>query len=238
MYVPSNQFFVIVGDIQSNAVIEQLGLCYQDALFQPIEPLYLPEEPKQSSSRFKVEESSIELGHAHTSWHIPELLHADIPALEALSIVLGGGRSSRLYQQLREKQGLVHAIDAWTYNPGLPGLFGVSAVFDGNRYEDVIQGIDQQLKSVIEKGIQDEELHAPWELADISQTEWKTLGKNPIIFSRPDVLSGFPWGVGSRRLLHGPPAPRQSLRWGCWQSDRSAKRRSVEPVVQGRWPLR
>ena len=159
MYVPSNQFFVIVGDIQSDAVIEQLGLCYQDALFQPIEPLYLPEEPKQSSSRFKVEESSIELGHAHTSWHIPELLHADIPALEALSIVLGGGRSSRLYQQLREKQGLVHAIDAWTYNPGLPGLFGVSAVFDGNRYEDVIQGIDQQLKSVIEKGIQDEELH-------------------------------------------------------------------------------
>jgi len=33
MYVPSNQFFVIVGDIQSDAVIEQLGLCYQDALF-------------------------------------------------------------------------------------------------------------------------------------------------------------------------------------------------------------
>jgi len=32
-------------------------------------------------------------------------------------------RSSRLFQQVRERQGLVHHVDAWTYSPGNPGLF-------------------------------------------------------------------------------------------------------------------
>ena len=59
---------------------------------------------------------------SHISWHIPELRHPDVPVLDVLAVVLGSGRSSRLYQEVREKQGLVNSIDAWTYSPGQPGL--------------------------------------------------------------------------------------------------------------------
>jgi predicted Zn-dependent peptidase len=44
-------------------------------------------------------------------------------------VLLGNGRSSRPYQQVREIKGVVHHVDAWTYNPGSTGLFGISAVW-------------------------------------------------------------------------------------------------------------
>ncbi len=97
-------------------------------------------------------------GHTHLSWHIPDIRHEDLPALETLSIILGGGRSSRLYRSLREEQGVVHAVDAWTYNPGNPGLFGISAVFDGGQYEKAIQSIEAELQGVREKGVTSSEV--------------------------------------------------------------------------------
>jgi len=74
------------------------------------------------------------MGHFHFSWHIPELRHPDVPVLDVLATLLGGGRSSRLYQQVREEQGLVNSVDAWTYSPGNPGLFGMSAVVEPDKY--------------------------------------------------------------------------------------------------------
>ena len=35
---------------------------------------------------------------------------------------------------MREKQGVVHHVDAWTYNPGNPGLFGMSAMADADKF--------------------------------------------------------------------------------------------------------
>jgi len=60
---------------------------------------------------------------------------SDVPVLDVLAVLLGNGRSSRLFQEVREKQGVVHHVDSWTYNPGRPGLFGMSAVVDGDKFE-------------------------------------------------------------------------------------------------------
>ncbi|MDX1952530.1 MAG: insulinase family protein, partial [Verrucomicrobiota bacterium] len=58
------------------------------------------------------------------------------------------GHSSRLYQEIREKRALAHSIDAWTYNPGNPGLFGISAVVDGDKFEATRSAILSQLDRV------------------------------------------------------------------------------------------
>ena len=94
----------------------------------------MPEEPKQTASREVIEEAPIELGHFHFAWHIPEIRHPDVPVLDVLAVLLGSGRSSRLFQQVRERQGLVHHVDAWTYSPGNPGLFGMSAIVDPDKF--------------------------------------------------------------------------------------------------------
>ncbi len=133
-YAPNNIFFVVAGDIQPEAVIGQIREAYSGNKARPLPSLVLPEEPRQTASREIIEEAPVELGYFHIAWHIPELRHADIPALDVLAVVLGNGRSSRLYREVREKQALVHSADAWTYSPGAPGLFGMSATVDADKF--------------------------------------------------------------------------------------------------------
>ncbi|NBV20383.1 MAG: insulinase family protein [Proteobacteria bacterium] len=133
-YAPNNVFFVVVGDFVAAEVLAQIKNAWAKTPSRAIPPMVLPEEPTQAAARETIEEAPIELGHFHFSWHIPDVRHADIPALDVLATLLGSGRSSRLFQSVREKQALAHSADAWTYNPGLPGLFGMSGVVDADKF--------------------------------------------------------------------------------------------------------
>ncbi len=134
-YVPNNVFLVVVGDLRPADVLDQVRQAYDGNRAQPLAPLVLPGEPAQTAPREAIEEAPIELAHAHLSWHIPDLRHPDVPVLDVLAVLLGGGRSSRLFQQVREKLGLVHHVDAWTYSTAQPGLLGLSAVMDARQFE-------------------------------------------------------------------------------------------------------
>src|SRR5208282_5883032 len=133
-YAPNNVFYVVAGDVKNEDVIAQIRESYAKTKSRAIPPMVLPGEPKQTASREIVEEAPIELGHFHFAWHIPELRHPDVPGLDVLAVLLGSGRSSRLFQQVRERQGLVHHVDAWTYSPGDSGLFGMSAIADADKF--------------------------------------------------------------------------------------------------------
>jgi zinc protease len=133
-YAPNNVFYVVAGDVERDEVIEQIKKAYAQSKSRALPPNFLPAEPKQTAPREIIEEAPIELGHLHFAWHIPELRHPDVPILDVLAVLLGSGRSSRLYQQVRERQGLVHHADAWTYNPGSTGLFGMSAMVDADKF--------------------------------------------------------------------------------------------------------
>jgi zinc protease len=133
-YAPNNVFYVVTGDIRRDDVVAQIREAYSKSKTQPLPPVVLPEEPPQIAPREVIEEAPIELGHFHLAWHIPELRHPDVPALDVLAALLGQGRSSRLYQSVRERQGLTHSVEAWTYSPGNPGLFGLSALVDPDKF--------------------------------------------------------------------------------------------------------
>ncbi len=129
-YSPNNIFLVVVGDIKADVVEGQVRRAFAGVRARPLPPQVLPEEPAQAGQREIIEEAPIEVGHFHVAWHIPDLRHADTPALDVLATLLGSGHSSRLYQEVREKLGVVHSADAWTYSPGNPGLLGMSAIVD------------------------------------------------------------------------------------------------------------
>jgi zinc protease len=133
-YAPNNVFYVVTGDVNEAEVVAQIKQAYANAKAKAMPPVVLPPEPRQTAPREIIEEAPIELGHFHLAWHIPELRHPDIPVLDVLAVLLGNGRSSRLYQQVRERSGLVHSADAWTYSPGAPGLFGISALVDAENF--------------------------------------------------------------------------------------------------------
>ena len=69
-----------------------------------------------------LEQVNVVLGFAGVSYHDP-----DYYAAAVLSQLLGGGMSSRLFQEVREKRGLVYSIHTFSSSYSDCGLFGVYA---------------------------------------------------------------------------------------------------------------
>jgi zinc protease len=157
-YAPNNVFFVVAGDITSDEVVTQIREAYARTKAKAVPPVVLPQEPPQTAPREIVEEAPIELGYVYFAWHIPDIRHADVPALDVLAALLGNGRSSRLYQEVREKKGVVHSADAWTYNPGEPGLFGMSATVDGGKFKDACAAMLTEVNRIQSEPVALEEL--------------------------------------------------------------------------------
>ena len=157
-YAPNNVFFVVAGDVQPEAVLEQIRAAYAEAKARAMPPVVLPEEPRQTAPREVIEEAPIELAYFHLAWHIPELRHPDVPVLDVLAALLGNGRSCRLYQEVREKQGLVTSVDAWTYSPGNPGLFGLSGTSEADKFEPAREALLAQIERLKQEAVPAEEL--------------------------------------------------------------------------------
>ena len=86
-------------------------------------------EPVQRGERrFDIHRAG-ELGNLALSWHIPEGLHEDLPALSVLTQILGDGVTSRLYQKLVERNRClgVHAFAMELCDPGLFQVFATLA---------------------------------------------------------------------------------------------------------------
>ena len=132
-YAPNNCFFVVAGAIDPDEVVQRISDGYANQPARPLPPVHLIREPRQVAAREVIDEGPFEHAHFHFAWHIPDVRHEDIPALEVLSTLLGGGRSSRLYREVRDKSALVHSVDAWTYAGEQTGLFGMSAIADADK---------------------------------------------------------------------------------------------------------
>lgn len=157
-YSPNNVFYVIAGDVNPDDTVAQVREAYAKSKAKALSPVVLPEEPRQVAPREIIEEAPIELGYFHIAWHIPELRHPDVPVLDILAAILGHGRSSRLYQQVRESLGLVHSVDAWTYSPGAPGLFGLSATADPDKFIAARDAIVEEIQKIKNSLVNPQEL--------------------------------------------------------------------------------
>jgi zinc protease len=157
-YVPNNLTFIVVGDVDAGKIREQLATFFKDYPEKSLQPIYVPSEPPQLGRREVHNEFQTELSRLEMAWHIPELTHPDVPALDLLSTILGEGRSSRLYRRLREETGLAFGISAFSYTPGDPGLFGIEATVDPKNRQAAEKEILQAVENVKKSGAQNEEL--------------------------------------------------------------------------------
>ena len=65
----------------------------------------------------------------------------------------------RLFQQVREKKGLVHSVDAWTYSPGNPGLFGLSATVDAEKFSAAREAVFAEIERMKNTVVSSDELN-------------------------------------------------------------------------------
>src|ERR1700731_325891 len=157
-YVPNNLTFIVVGDVDAEAVYRQLGDFFKDHPARSLTPVYIPSEPPQLGRRVVHEEFATELTRLSLAWHIPEIKHPDVPTVDLLSTILGDGRSSRLYRRVREEAGLAYGMSAFSYTPGDPGLLGIAATVDPRKRDAAERLISQIIDEIKQAGVTPEEL--------------------------------------------------------------------------------
>jgi predicted Zn-dependent peptidase len=79
-------------------------------------------------------------------------------ALGVLNTALGGGTSSRLFQEVRERRGLAYSVFSFASHHADSGVVGVSVGCLPNKLDDVLAVVRTELSRVAAHGISEEEL--------------------------------------------------------------------------------
>jgi predicted Zn-dependent peptidase len=128
-FLPSRLILAASGKVEPDAV-----LVLADRLFGDLEAGPEPDiEPARFTSGARNDRRDVE--QAHWCLALPGLPagHSNIPALSIFVQALGGGTSSRLFQELREERGLAYSIYAWAQGFADTGLVGIGCAADRAR---------------------------------------------------------------------------------------------------------
>jgi zinc protease len=123
-YVPNNAILVVVGDFKAADVMAKVR-----AVFGPIPrgatpPPVTAVEPVQNGERRVRVQKQAELPIVYIAYPVPNHTSKDAAALEVLSVILSGGRASRLYRELvYERQLALEAGGDYSYFSIDPNLF-------------------------------------------------------------------------------------------------------------------
>ena len=115
----------------SGAVVPEAIVALAERLFGDLVAGSAPTIPAaQFSGGARHDRRSFE--QAHWAFAMPGLAAADpaAPALGLFTHAVGGGMSSRLFQQLREERGLAYSVYAWGQGFADTGLFAVNCATD------------------------------------------------------------------------------------------------------------
>lgn len=130
-YTPGNMTMIVVGDFDTATYVTKL-----DALFggMPARPTPQPADVVQVANaaspalRCFQHRTNIQSNYFGLSFLIPPVIHDDVPALDILSHILGGGESARLEMEIKERRRLVQSIYAYSYTPRGAGIFLVGGM--------------------------------------------------------------------------------------------------------------
>ena len=111
-YAPNNAVIVMVGDFNSEEMLSKIKPAYGKIPRGPEPPKLMVVEPTQRGEKRVTLKKDAELPIILMLHHVPNLHSQDSFALDLLSVVLAGGKSSRLYQELVYQKRLVSGIDA------------------------------------------------------------------------------------------------------------------------------
>lgn len=139
-YTPSNMVVAIVGDLTEAQVREWVEQGFGGDWGRPYEgPMPRPSEPEARQRRFRFQHEDVKEAFLHLGFAIPNALHEDTPALEALAIVVGQGESSRLNLTVRRRLALARSVGAYAYTPMDPGLWAVSLTLGPDEVERALE---------------------------------------------------------------------------------------------------
>ncbi len=133
-YAPSRLVLAAAGAVDHDWLVGEAERLFTALPDQPLPPLEAAEY-KGGEVR---EESDLEQVHLLLGFDGIGLHDPDHYAAQVFSTALGGGMSSRLFQEVREKRGLVYTIQSFVTDFADGGLFGVYAGTGGERLHELV----------------------------------------------------------------------------------------------------
>ncbi|GAB3007785.1 pitrilysin family protein [Niabella terrae] len=150
-YRPNNAILVVAGDVEIPTV-RALAEKWFGAI--PAGAPYerrLPQEPQQTEARRIELKADVPLDAFYKCWHIGGRTSEGYHAADLLTDLLGGGASSRLYQQLVKEQQLFVYIQCYHFGSLDPGLICIEGKLakgtDIRTAEAAVQAILEDFKS-------------------------------------------------------------------------------------------
>lgn len=125
-YVPQNIIIVVTGDVYAEGVLSKVQNLFSN--FKGEKPLVQRGiEPDQKAPKIKIIRDKFVEAQIGVAWHIVGIQDEDTPALDLLSVLLGGSQSSKLRESVVIDKTLATDIFAYSYTPKDKGLFIVGA---------------------------------------------------------------------------------------------------------------
>lgn len=155
-YTPINTVISVAGNFDEDTLIDLIKKYFQDWKF---EGEYKQEfSPAQYQIDKVIREKDTEQVHLCMGFEGVE--HGDdrLYSLLSLNNILGGGMSSRLFQNIREKRGLVYSIYSYPSTYQGAGLFMIYAGMNPEHLQTVIDLTRDEMNLLREKGITADEL--------------------------------------------------------------------------------
>jgi predicted Zn-dependent peptidase len=162
-YDPTHLVVAAAGNIDHNKVVRLVRKAFEragalkDVAAEPLGPRS-GRRSVRASGRLDLVGRRTE--QAHLVLGMPGLARNDERrwAMSVLNAALGGGMSSRLFQEVREKRGLAYSVYSYTSGFADCGLFGVYAGCRPSQVHDVLKICRDELAQVADHGLPDDEI--------------------------------------------------------------------------------
>ncbi|MCC3766629.1 pitrilysin family protein [Streptomyces sp. UNOC14_S4] len=162
-YDPTHLVVAAAGNVDHAKVVRQVRAAFEKAGALGRTDA-VPVAPRSGSRAIRtagqVELLNRKTEQAHVVLGMPGLARTDERrwALGVLNTALGGGMSSRLFQEVREKRGLAYSVYSYTSGFADCGLFGVYAGCRPSQVHDVLRICRDELDKVAAEGLTEEEI--------------------------------------------------------------------------------
>lgn len=154
-YRPENMVFSIAGNIDTQAVLEQVRREFEGI---PRAAAEGPGEAPRFNSGIVSVERDIAQSHITLAFPAPSLYDDRKYAFDMTSNILGGGSTSRLFERIREDEGLAYSIYTFDSFYMRSGAIGVYAAVAPLQLGKTLALTFEELRKLRDEGISEEEL--------------------------------------------------------------------------------
>ena len=139
-----------------NMVVSAVGALSHETLLQLVEEKFTSlgavaqEKTEQAIFTGGTQQEARELDQVHLTygWNGVSFADDDYYAMQVFATILGGGMSSRLFQEIREKRGLAYSVYSFAGSHKDTGVFGIYAGTSPETHTQVKPLVDEQIQAL------------------------------------------------------------------------------------------